>query len=205
MPKRVAFYLRVSSDGQTTENQRLELEKVAKGRGWKIAAVFDDNGVSGAKGREHRKQFDQLIKDATRGKFDLVAAWSVDRLGRSLQDLIAFLNELHGVGCDLYLHQQAIDTTSPAGKAMFQMCGVFAEFERSIIRERINAGLSRAKANGKRLGRPRVDESVEQAIREALRRGDKGIRKIAREMGVGVSVVQRVVVASRSAATTTSH
>ena len=92
----------------------------------------------------------------------------------------------------MYLHQQGLDTTTPSGRAMFQMCGVFAEFERSIIRERINAGLSRAKANGKRLGRPRVDESVEQAIRDALSRGDKGIRKIAREMGVGVSVVQRI-------------
>ena len=121
-----------------------------------------------------------------------MAAWSVDRLGRSLQHLLSFLDEIHALGIDLYLHQQGIDTTTPAGKAMFQMCGVFAEFERSIIRERIGAGLARAKSNGKTLGRPKVDPEVEEAIREALNRKDKGIRKIAREMGVGVSVVQRV-------------
>ena len=155
-------------------------------------AVFEDHAISGAKGREKRPALDNLFKDANRRKFDLVAAWSVDRLGRSLQNLLEFLAELHALGIDLYLHQQGIETTTPAGKAMFQMCGVFAEFERSIIRERINAGLARAKANGKRLGRPKVDPEVEEAIRQTLRRGDKGMRKIAREMGVGVSVVQRI-------------
>ena len=140
---------------------------------------------AGAKGREKRPAFDNLLKDANRRKFDLMAAWSVDRLGRSLKDLLSFLDAIHTLGIDLYLHQQGIDTTTPAGKAMFQMCGVFAEFERSIIRERINAGLARARANGKRLGRPRVDESVEEGIRQALDRRDKGIGKIAREMGRG--------------------
>jgi len=195
MSNRVAFYLRVSTDGQTTENQRLELEKVAKGRGWKIAAVFDDNGVSGAKGREHRKQFDELIKDATRGKFDLVAAWSVDRLGRSLQDLIAFLSELHGVGCDLYLHQQGIDTTTPAGKMMFQMCGVFAEFERSMIQERVRAGLQRAKANGKTLGRPSISIQTRKRVLKASEKG-LSLRKIAAEAGVSVGTVHNVIKAA---------
>ncbi len=195
MSKRVALYLRVSTDCQTTENQRLELEKVAKGRGWKIVAVFDDNGVSGAKGREYRKQFDELIKDATRGKFDLVAAWSVDRLGRSLQDLIAFLNELHGVGCDLYLHQQGIDTTTPAGKAMFQMCGVFAEFERTMIQERVKAGLIRAKANGKTLGRPSIPDQTRKRVLKAKEKG-LSLRKIAAEAGVSVGTVHNVVKAA---------
>lgn len=189
---RVALYLRVSTDGQTTENQRLELERIAEHSSWQIVGVFEDHAISGSKGREKRPALDNLLKDANRRKFDLVAAWSVDRLGRSLKDLLLFLDEIHALGIDLYLHQQGIDTTTPAGKAMFQMCGVFAEFERSIIRERINAGLARARSNGKKLGRPRVEESMEQAIRDALHRGDKGIRKIARAMGVGVSVVQRV-------------
>ena len=187
--KRVALYLRVSTDGQTTENQRLELERIADHSGWQIVGVFEDHAISGAKGREKRPALDNMLKDANLRKFDLVAAWSVDRLGRSLKDLLSFLDEIHALGVDLYLHQQGIDTTTPAGKAMFQMCGVFAEFERSIIRERINAGLARARSNGKRLGRPRVDESEEQAIQDALRQGDKGIRKIAWELGVGVSVV----------------
>src|SRR6185312_3773302 len=101
---------------------------------------------------------DQLVKDAIRRRFDVIAAWSVDRLGRSLQDLVAFLGDVHGAGVDLYLHQQAIDTTTPAGRAMFQMLGVFADFERSIIRERVIAGLERARAQGKQLGRRRVDD-----------------------------------------------
>ena len=192
--KRVALYLRVSTDGQTTENQRLELERIAEHSGWKIIGTYEDHAVSGAKGREKRPALDNLLKDANRRKFDLVAAWSVDRLGRSLQNLLEFLGELHALDIDLYLHQQGIDTTTPAGKAMFQMCGVFAEFERSIIRERIGAGLARARANGKRLGRPKVDPEVEEVIQQALRKGDKGMRKIAREMGVGVSVVQRIKV-----------
>ena len=195
MAKRVAFYLRVSTDGQTTENQRLALEEVAKGRGWEIAAVFDDNGISGAKGREHRKQFDKLIKDATRGKFDLVAAWSVDRLGRSLQDLVAFLSELHGVGCDLYLHQQGIDTTTPAGRMMFQMCGVFAEFERSMIQERVKAGLVRAKANGKTLGRPTISSKVRRAVLAGNAEG-LSLRKIAAKAGVSVGTVHNTLSAA---------
>jgi len=192
MTKRVAFYVRVSTDGQTTENQRLELEKVAVQRGWKIVEIYDDNSVSGAKGREYRRQFDALLKDATRGRFDVVAAWSVDRLGRSLQNLVAFLNELHGVGCDLYLHQQGIDTTTPAGRAMFQMCGVFAEFEGAMIRERVKAGLARARAKGKRLGRPRVSEAVQERVLAARLEG-LSVRKIAAKCRLSVGKVHAIV------------
>ncbi|MCH8097410.1 MAG: recombinase family protein, partial [Proteobacteria bacterium] len=126
MSKRVAFYLRVSTGEQTTENQRRELEQVAKRSGWQVVEIYEDAGISGANGREKRPAFDKLLKDASRREFDLVAAWSVDRLGRSLQHLVAFLGELHALKIDLYLHQQGIDTTTPAGKAMFQMMGVFA-------------------------------------------------------------------------------
>ncbi len=140
--KRVALYLRVSTGEQTTENQRRELEAVAKQRGWQIVAVYEDNGVSGAKGRDKRPQFDAMLKDAVRGQFDVLAAWAVDRLGRSLQDLVATLGDLHGAGVDLFLHRQAIDTTTPSGKAMYQMLGVFAEFERSMIQERVKAAFA---------------------------------------------------------------
>jgi DNA invertase Pin-like site-specific DNA recombinase len=190
-PKRAALYLRVSTDGQTTENQRRELERVADHRGWQLDGVYLDHGVSGAKGRDKRPGFDRLCKDAIRGKFEIIAAWSVDRLGRSLQDLISFLGEVHGAGVDLYLHQQAIDTTTPAGKALFQMMGVFAEFERAMIRERVNAGLARARAQGKRLGRPRVDAAAEARVREFLAAGH-GVQKSAKLAGVGVSTAQRV-------------
>ena len=192
MTKRVALYLRVSTDQQTTENQRLELERVTAQRGWQVVATYEDAGISGAKGREKRPGFDAMCKDMTRCKFDIVAAWSVDRLGRSLQNLVAFLSDLQGAGRDLYLHQQAIDTTTASGRAMFQMLGVFAEFERAMIRERVNAGLARAKAKGVRLGRRPTSHRVEERIRE-LRSTGMGILKIARQLGVGVSVVQRVV------------
>ena len=190
--KRVALYLRVSTvDRQTTANQRRELEAVAKRHGWKVVQVFQDR-ASGAKGREKRPGFNALWKAISRRELDLVAAWSVDRLGRSLQDLIAFLGELRGKGVDLYLHQQGLDTSTPSGRAMFQMLGVFAEFERAMIRERVNAGLARARAEGRRLGRPTVAPEKEARIKRALATGKKGIRKIASDVGVGVSVVQRI-------------
>src|SRR5258708_7938420 len=156
---RVAIYTRVSTDGQTCPNQERELRAVAKLKDCEIVQVYTDHGISGAKGRDQRPAFDALCKDAVRREFDVVMAWSVDRLGRSLQDLIAFLNEIHAVGVDLYLHQQGLDTSTPAGKAMFGMLGAFAEFERELIRERVMAGLERAKAQGKQLGRPTVGRS----------------------------------------------
>jgi DNA invertase Pin-like site-specific DNA recombinase len=125
------------------------------------------------------------------GKFDLVMAWSVDRLGRSLQDLVGFLSELHALKIDLFLHQQGLDTTTPAGKAMFQMLGVFAEFERAMIQERVRAGLKRAKDEGKTLGRPTIPESLEERIREA-RRGGLSVRKAAAKFGVSPGTVQRI-------------
>jgi len=191
MAKRTALYLRVSTDEQSTENQRRELLEVAERSNWIITEIYEDAGISGAKGRDKRPAFDKLLKDAARRKFDIVGAWSVDRLGRSLQDLTSFLSDIHGYGIDLYLHQQGIDTTTPAGKAMFQMLGVFAEFERSIIRDRVNAGLARARANGVILGRPQTKANIEEAIRATLTNGT-GILKTAKIHGVGTSVVQRI-------------
>jgi DNA invertase Pin-like site-specific DNA recombinase len=133
---KAAIYLRVSTNDQTTENQRRELEAVAARLRHEIVAVYEDHGISGAKGRDKRPAFDRLHRDITRRKVDLVMAWSVDRLGRSLQDLVHFLDHVHSRNVGLYLHQQGLDTTTPAGKAMFQMMGVFAEFERAMIRER---------------------------------------------------------------------
>ena len=195
--RRVAIYSRVSTDHQTTENQERELREIAARSGWHIVEVYRDHGISGAKGRDERPAFDRLLKDATRRKFDLIAAWSVDRLGRSLQDLVGFLSEVHGAGVDLFLHQQGIDTTTPAGKAMFQMMGVFAEFERAMIRERVNAGIARVKATGKTksgnaIGRPKVDAKTETAIRKALVAGGVGIRKLAVQHSVGTGTVQRI-------------
>jgi DNA invertase Pin-like site-specific DNA recombinase len=190
--KRVALYARVSTDGQTTDNQLRELRAAAARQGWEVAVEFVDHGVSGAKGRRDRPQFNALLNGVSRREFDMVAAWSVDRLGRSLQDLVAFLADLQSKKIDLYLHQQVLDTSTASGKAMFGMLGVFAEFERSMIQDRVRAGLARARAKGKTLGRPRIDADIEAKVRE-LAAGGMGKGRIARTLGIGVSVAQRIL------------
>ena len=191
MSKRIALYLRVSTTEQTVENQQRELEAVAERHGWNVVAVFTDAGISGTKGRDKRPGYDCLCRGIARREFDQVAAWSVDRLGRSLQELVSFLGELHAKNVDLYLHQQGLDTSTPAGKAMFQMLGVFAEFERGIIVERVKAGLAGARSQGKRLGRRPVSTNVVARIREQLATG-AGILKTAKALGVGTGTVHRV-------------
>lgn len=190
--KKVAIYARVSTDQQTTENQLRELRAVAARNGWIVTKEYIDHGISGAKGRDKRPAFDALLKDAIRKEFDIVAAWSVDRLSRSLRDLLSFLDDIHAKGIGLYMHQQGVDTTTPGGKALFQMVGVFAEFERAILQERIKAGLARAREQGTILGRPPVGQKIEGKIL-ALRATGVGMLKIAKQLGVGTGTVQRVV------------
>lgn len=198
-PIRAALYARVSTDDQTTENQLIELRAAAKRLGWTVVDEFVDHAISGAKGRSGRPKLDAMLKGVARKDFDLVASWSVDRLGRSLIDLVGLLQELHSTGVELYLHQQGINTTTPAGKAMFQMMGVFAEFERSMIQERVKSGMNRAKEHGtksgKAIGRPSVTAATEARIQE-LRAMGFGMLKIAAQAGCGVSVVQRVLAAA---------
>jgi DNA invertase Pin-like site-specific DNA recombinase len=176
--KRAVLYLRVSTVEQTTANQNRELRATASRMGCDVTKVYRDHGISGAKGRDKRPAFDQLCKAAAR------------RLGRSLQDLVAFLGELHALGV-LFLHQQGLDTTTPGGKAMFQMMGVFAEFERAMIQERVRAGLRRARSEGTTLGRPRISAKLEAAIRATLASGT-GMLKAAKQHGVGSGTVQRI-------------
>ena len=191
MSKRVAIYARVSTDGQTVDNQLGELQQVAERHGWRVVATFTDKGISGAKGRDQRPALDKLLQGIARRDFDMVAAWSVDRLGRSLQHLVEFLGELKAKTVDLYLHQQGLDTSTPAGRAMFQMLGVFSEFERAMIQERVRSGIARAKAQGKTLGRPKIAATVEAKIRAGLTK-QVGLLKLAKQHGVGTSVVQRI-------------
>jgi DNA invertase Pin-like site-specific DNA recombinase len=150
--KRAVLYVRGSTDHQTVENQIRELSQVAERRGWEVVEIYRDAGISGAKGRDGRPGLDTMLKDAGRRKFDVAMAWVIDRLGRSLVDLLGTIQGLEVCGVDLYLDQQNIDTTTPAGKLMFQITGAFAEFERSMIRTRVNAGLKRAKDQIKRQG-----------------------------------------------------
>jgi DNA invertase Pin-like site-specific DNA recombinase len=190
-PKRAALYVRVSTDAQTVENQTRELRQVAKRRGWDVVEVYSDAGISGAKGRNGRPGLDTMLKDASRRKFDIVMAWAIDRLGRSLSDLLDTIQHLEACGVDLYLDQQAIDTTTPMGKLVFQLTGAFAEFERTMIRQRIKAGLKRAVAQGVKLGRPKIDSATERKVRRQLAKG-VGILKVARSLGIGTGTVQRI-------------
>lgn len=193
MTKRVALYARVStsSKGQTVENQLRELHAVAGRLGWTVVAIHLDEGVSGTKGRERRPGFDALLKGVARREYDLIAAWSVDRIGRSLQDLVGFLAEIQAREIGLYLHVQGLDTTTPSGRLLFSLLSVFADYERSMIRERVLSGLERTKAKGTRLGRPPIEAKQIEAIRALLLAGI-GIRETARRTGAGASSVQRI-------------
>ena len=186
-----AIYARVSTDDQTTDNQVFELETVAKRMGWDIGEVYTDI-ISGAK--SNRPELDRLMESVIRKEVDIIMVWSVDRLGRSLQHLTTLLSDIHSKGVDLYLHQQGIDTTTPSGKMMFQMCGVFAEFERSMVQERVKAGLERARANGKRLGRPPVPPIQIEKMRK-LRNEGMTLTAIAKRVGVSVGKVHSAVCA----------
>ena len=198
---RAALYLRVSTGEQTVENQRRELEAAAEARGWTVVAVYADEGISGAKGRDRRPQLDLMLKDAVRRRFDVVMVWAVDRLGRSLPDLIGSMQELHGSRVDLFLLQQGLDTTTPGGRAMFGMLGVFAEFERSMIQARVKSGLDRARAAGKSLGRPTVSPKIEAAVQGRLASGE-GMLKVAKSLGIGTGTVQRIKAEMTAGATT---
>ena len=192
---RIAIYARVSTDGQSVNAQLAELREVAERRGWTVIKEFTDAGISGAKGRDQRPALDAMLKAATRGEFDTVAAWSVDRLGRSLQHLVAGLGDLQAAGVGLYLHKQGLDTSTPSGRAMFGMLSVFAEFERELIVERVRAGVKNAKANGTKtgnpFGRPRVGTDIECQVQE-LRAKEWGVNRIARELGIGSGTVRRI-------------
>ena len=183
---RVAIYTRVSTNHQTTENQTLELRRVAECRGWKIVKEYTDEGISGAKGRADRPALDAMLKGQRAGS----SIWSQRSrwtgFGRSLQHLLETVSELHSVGCDIYFHQQAIDTSTPAGQLALSVFGAMAQFERSLMRERVAIGLARAKANGTKLGRPsNMNDGLRAAI-VALRNKGQSIRQISAGLGVGV-------------------
>lgn len=201
--KRAALYVRVSTDKQTIANQVAVLTKIADARGWQIVETYSDAGISGAKGRKDRPGLDAMLKDASRHKFDVVMAWAIDRIGRSLIDLLSTIQTLDACGVDLYLDQQSIDTTTPAGKLMFSVCGAFAEFERSMIQQRIHAGIKRAQEygtkTGRLIGRPGADAAKIEAARKLLHDG-YGVNKAARLAGLGNGTVQRLAQSMRSAA-----
>jgi DNA invertase Pin-like site-specific DNA recombinase len=211
-PKRVAIYVRVSTGSQDTDNQRQQLEAWAERAGHTVVKVYEDAGISGAKGRDQRPAFDALLKAAVRREINMIAVWSSDRLGRSLKHLVEVLEIIRDTGTGLYIHTQSVDTTTPAGRAMFGMLGIFSEFEREMIQARVVAGLDRVrgeiKRNGhytskagklrKRLGRPNADPKKIELARQALASGT-GVLKAAKLAGLGTGTVQRLKVALSAA------
>ncbi len=193
MSKKVAIYARVSTDKQSTENQLNELRAVATRMGYTITQEYVDNGISGAKSRADRPSLDAMMKDAVRGRFDMVMCWSIDRLGRSLQNLVEILNELQSIKVDLYFLQQGMDTSTSSGRMMFSIFGALSEYERSLIRERVCAGLQVAKARGVKLGRPsKMNDGMKQAV-VLLREKGMGIKQIAKELQIGIGTVYSVI------------
>jgi DNA invertase Pin-like site-specific DNA recombinase len=207
MSKRAALYVRVSTDKQSEsiENQNRVLRQIAERRGWTVVEVYTDEGISGAKGRDKRPALDAMLNDASRRKFDVVIAWAIDRVGRSLIDLLSTIQDLEAAGVDLYLDQQNIDTTTPMGRLLFQVTGAFAEFERSMIRQRVQVGLNSIKAKiakdkkfvtkagivRSRLGRPGAEPHQLEQARQLLAAG-KGIINTAKECKLGTSTVHKL-------------
>jgi DNA invertase Pin-like site-specific DNA recombinase len=196
-PKRVAIYLRTSTDQQTTANQRLELEQVCDQRKWIVGEIYEDAAVSGSK--DKRPAFDRVRRDAGQGKIDVILVWAIDRLGRSLASVATFMAEMLEQQVAIYIYKQNVDGTTASGKAMLGMCAVFAEFERDMLIDRVRAGLARARQEGKILGRPTIlDATIKAKIHSRLDKGD-GMVKIGRELGVGTSTVQRIAKARKTA------
>lgn len=190
--KRAAIYARVSTDDQEEANQVQELRRVAEARGWTVVQVYTDHGISGSKGRDQRPGLDAALKDASRRSYDVLMAWAVDRLGRSLEDLLGILKHCQATGTDLFIQQQAVDTTTPTGRLVFQVMGAFAEWERALIVARVNAGVARAKAAGTHCGRPATSAEV---AAEITRKRNAGATVAASAAAAGVSLrtAQRVL------------
>ena len=190
---RAVIYSRVSTNEQTVENQLKVLREVAEKRGLVVVREVSDEGISGAKGREERKGFDELIKGSVKNEWDIILVWDVSRLGRSLKHLVSFLEDIQSAKCDLYIHQSGIDTTTASGKMMFGMLSVFSEFERSMIRDRVIAGQQRAVANGVKLGRKtNVTGGVITAVHQ-LRQKNVPIKRIAKDLQIGVGTVYKIL------------
>ena len=193
MNRKAVIYSRVSTNEQTVENQLKVLREVAEKRGLEVVREISDEGISGAKGRDERPGFDELIKGSVKNEWDIILVWDVSRLGRSLKHLVSFLEDIQSARCDMYIHQSGIDTSTASGKMMFGMLSVFSEFERSMIRERVIAGQQRAVANGVKLGRKtNVNDGIITAVYH-MRQNNVSIKRIAKDLQIGVGTVYKIL------------
>ena len=193
--KRAALYVRVSTTEQTVENQLLDLRRYAKERGWTIHGEYADSGISGAK--TSRPELDRLMDAAKKRKFDVLLVWRFDRFARSVKHLVLALEELRGLDIDFISYQENVDTTSALGEAIFTIIAAMAALERNIIIERVKAGLNRARAQGKQIGRPEVDVDARRVVE--LRRAGRTMRQIAAQLGTSRTKIFKML---RSASVT---
>src|SRR5690348_9517780 len=190
--KRAAIYLRVSTLDQHPETQLLDLKKLVEQRGWQLAGVYTDHGVSGARAR--RPQLDKLLNDAARGGFNVVLVWAFDRLARSVRHLLETLDELARANVEFISLRENIDTGGPLGRAVTVILGAIAELERSLIAERVRAGMRRARLEGQRLGRPPLQNiDIEQILEDRYQR-HYSLKKLAKLHGISKTSVQRLLV-----------
>lgn len=192
-PVRVAIYARVSTGEQSCESQLHALRLAADRHGWEIVQELKDEGVSGTTGRDKRPAYDALLKGIARRDFDKVAIFNIDRLARSMTELLKVLEELKAKRVGLYIDQLAIDTATPAGELLFNIAGAMAQFERQLIQSRVKAGIARAKAKGVKLGRKRIDDAKVVAQVKRLRASGMGKVRIGKAVGIGTSTVQRLL------------
>ena len=187
---KTAIYARVSTtNGQDPEMQLRELREYCERRGWKLTGEYVDTGISGA--REKRPELDRLMADAHRRRFDAVVVWKFDRFARSVSHLLRALETFKALGIEFVSLSEQVDTSTPMGKMVFTVLGAVAELERSLIAERVRAGLRNARAKGKRLGRPR--KAVDRSRIAHLRRSGASWQQIGKALGVGEGTVRRAV------------
>jgi DNA invertase Pin-like site-specific DNA recombinase len=191
---RAAIYTRVSTNDQSTESQKREMIDLATRRRWRVVQEFTDQGISGSKGREDRPGLDDMLTAAVNREFDVIMVWAVDRLGRSLGNLIHTLQDLDKAKVGLYIHQQNLDTTTPAGRAMFQMLGVFAEFERSMIQARVKSGMVKMKQEGRKPGPKGIEHSDPELYKNVVSMLKEGIPpwRVHQTTRAGHSTVLRI-------------
>ena len=191
--KKVVIYTRVSTDKQTVENQVKELTEYCKRCNFEIVKIYRDEGISGTKGRDERSGLDEMMKDAVHHKFDMLLCYSICRLSRYLKELITIMNTLNELKIDMFFSVQSIDTTTSAGKMIFNIFGSLAEFERELLRERIKSGINRAREQGKKLGRKtKINESLVTAVR-LLRDRDMSIKNISKELNIGIGTIYKIL------------
>ncbi len=191
--EKTAIYMRVSTSLQTTDNQLVALQEYAFRMNYEITSIYKDEGISGVKNQNQRPALNAMMKDVVKGKFSQILIYDISRLGRSLKDLVNILNDFNQSKVRLIFIQNGIDTSNSTGQMMFQLLGVFAEWERQTIVDRVNAGLVRAKQNGKKLGRPTtINDSVISAVK-LLRNQNLGIRKISSQLRIGVGTVMKII------------